>query len=149
MFGTAAAVCFAFTAGLTKVVTEYIATDWTVIFVHWETYALAGTGVMAVFLAQNAYHAGPIAASQSALILVDPLASILIGIALFGDQLRTAWPWGPLEALSLLVLFSGALVLCHSPLVSGVKGDDAARQELLSTRSRSKRLAAAVEHQTG
>jgi len=45
------------------------------------------------FLAQNAFHAGPIAASQSTLIMVDPLVSILIGIVLFGDQLRTHGAW--------------------------------------------------------
>ena len=46
-------------------------------------------GALAVFLAQNAFHAGPIVASQSTLVLVDPLASILIGIGLFGDNLQT------------------------------------------------------------
>jgi len=79
------------------------------------------TGLLAVFLTQNAYHAGPIAASQSTLVLIDPLASILIGIGLFGDNLRTGRGVGPLEAISLLVLFSGAVTLCQSPMVSGVK----------------------------
>jgi drug/metabolite transporter (DMT)-like permease len=145
MFGAAAAIGFAFTAALTKVVTDYIASDWVSMFSHWQTYALAVTGVAALFLAQNAFHAGPIAASQSTLIMVDPLVSILIGIVLFGDQLRTHGAWGPLEALSLLVLFTGLGVLCHSPLVAGVKGADEHQDELLSTRSRSKRLAAVVE----
>jgi drug/metabolite transporter (DMT)-like permease len=140
MFGTAAAVTFAFTAALTKMVTDYIANDWVSMFWHWQTYTLAVTGLLAVFLAQNAYHSGPIAASQSTLVLVDPLASILIGVGLFGDDLRTSGAWGPLEALSLLVLFIGAFTLCHSPIISGVKGEGA-EQELLSLRSRSKRLA--------
>jgi hypothetical protein len=137
-FGTAAAVAFAFTAALTKMVTDYVAGDWVSVFRHWQTYALAVFGLLAVFLTQNAYHAGPIAASQSTLVLVDPLASILIGVGLFGDNLRTAGAWGPLEALSLLVLFAGAITLCHSPLVSGVKGDGMGSSELLSVRYRSK-----------
>ena len=134
-FGTAAAVAFAFTAALTKVVTQFVADDWLSMFRHWQTYGLAVFGLLAVFLTQNAYHAGPIAASQSTLVLVDPLASILIGVNLFGDNLRTAGAWGPLEALSLLVLFAGAITLCHSPLVSGVKGG-AEREERLTLRSR-------------
>jgi len=138
-FGTAAAVSFAYTAALTKILTDYIAADWVSVFRHWQTYALATFGVLAVFLTQHAYHAGPIAASQSAIVLMDPLASILIGVGLFGDDLRTAAPWGPLEALSLLVLFVGAITLCQSPLVSGVKGDGAADSELLTGRYRSKR----------
>ena len=146
MFGTAAAICYAFTAGLTKVVTGYVSADWVSMFWHWQTYALAASGLLAVFLTQNAYHAGPIAASQSTLVLVDPLASILIGIGLFGDNLRTSGAWGPLEALSLLVLFAGAVTLCQSPIVAGIKGEDSAEHELLSTRSRSKRLAEHVVH---
>jgi len=124
MFGSASAIGFAFTASLTKVVSNYAAHDWASVAHHWETYALAGCGVISLFLAQNAFHAGPIAASQSTLVMIDPLASILIGVSLFGDQLRTNGPWGPLEAISLLVLFAGALMLCRSPLVREVKGEE-------------------------
>jgi hypothetical protein len=137
-FGTAAAVAFAYTAALIKVVTDYVSGDWVSVFRHWQTYALAVFGILAVYLTQHAYHAGPIAASQSAIVLVDPLASILIGVNLFGDDLRTAGAWGPLEALSLLVLFAGAIALCHSPLVTGSK-DGSAGSELLTGRYRSGR----------
>jgi len=139
MFGTSSAIGFAFTASLTKVVSNYAAHDWASIFRHWETYALAGCGAASLFLAQNAFHAGPIAASQSTLVMVDPLASILIGVSLFGDQLRTNGAWGPLEALSLLVLFGGALLLCRSPLVRGVKGSESEDEALLSLRWRAQR----------
>ncbi len=147
MFGAAGAVGFAFTASLIKTVGDYVAADWTSMFVHWQTYGLAVCGVGSVFLAQNAFHAGPIAASQTALVLVDPLASIAIGIGLFGDNLRTAGAYGPLEALSLLVMFVGAVSIAHSPLISGMKGDDEGYSELLSLRSRSKRLVDAVQGQ--
>ena len=143
MFGAAGAVGFAFTAALVKRVGDYVTTDWTQMFSHWQTYALAVCGVGSVFLAQNAFHAGPIAASQTALVLVDPLASLAIGIGLFGDNLRTGGAYGPLEALSLLVMFGGAAYIAQSPLISGVKGDDQQYTEMLSLRSRSKRL---VDH---
>ena len=143
MFGTSSAIGFGLTAALTKVVTNYVSSDWVSIFRHWQTFALAAAGLASVYLAQNAYLAGPIAASQAALVLVDPLASILIGVSLFGDNLRTAWPWGPLEALSLVVLFAGAMFLVRSPLVTGVSGDDGL-QEMLTGRSRARRLAEAV-----
>lgn len=140
MFGTAAATSFAFTSACTKVVAGYAAADWTTLYRHWQTYALAVFGVLAVFLAQNAIHAGPIVASQSTLVLADPLASILIGVGLFDDNLRTTGPWGPLEALSLLIMFAGAFWLAHSPLVAGMKGAGHDYQELLSQRGRSARL---------
>jgi drug/metabolite transporter (DMT)-like permease len=144
MFGAASAIGFAFTASLTKVVSTYAAHDWASIVRHWETYALALCGVLSLFLAQNAFHAGPIAASQSTLVMIDPLASILIGVSLFGDQLRTSGAWGPLEAISLLVLFTGALLLCRSPLVRGVKGSEADDEALLSLRWRAHRAASDI-----
>jgi uncharacterized membrane protein len=147
MFGTAGAIGFAFTASLIKTVGDYVTADWTQMFFHWQTYGLAVCGVGSVFMAQNAFHAGPIAASQTALVLVDPLASIAIGIGLFGDNLRTAGAYGPLEALSLLIMFVGAVSVAHSPLISGMKGDDDGYSELLSLRSRSKRLVEAVQDQ--
>ncbi len=145
MFGAAGAVGFAFTASLIKVVSGYLTTGWTQMFDHWQTYGVVISGVASLFLAQNAYHAGPIAASQTALVLVDPLASIAIGIGLFGDNLRTSGAYGPLEAVSLLVMFVGAAALAHSPLISGMKGEDEKSAEMLSLRSRSKRLVSAVQ----
>jgi len=144
MFGAAGAVGFAFTAALIKSVGDVVVGDWTQMFEHWQTYALAACGLASVFLAQNAFHAGPIAASQTALVMVDPLASLAIGIGLFGDDLRTAGAYGPLEAISLLVMFAGAVSLAQSPLISGLRGEDDRFAELLSTRSRSERLAAHV-----
>ena len=101
---------------------DYAARDWVSLLVHWQTYGLIVFGLTGLFLTQNAFHAGPLAASQSTLVLVDPLVSILIGIALYGDSLRTSGPWGPLEAISLLVMFMGAVFLSHSPLVTGLQG---------------------------
>ena len=129
-----------FTAALIKVVGDYAARDWLSMFSHWQTYGLIVFGLLAVFLTQNAYHAGPLAASQSTLVLVDPLFSILIGIGLYGDTLRTSGLWGPLEAVSLLVMFVGAFSLAHSPLVSGMKGDDDHFHEMLTERVHTEKL---------
>ena len=147
MFGAAGAVGFAFTAALIKYVGQIVVGDWTQIVYHWQTYALAVCGLFSVFLAQNAFHAGPIAASQTALVMVDPLASLAIGIGLFGDNLRTAGAYGPIEAVSLLVMFVGAVSLAQSPLISGLRGEDDRFAELLSTRSHSERLAERVQGQ--
>src|SRR3984885_11224275 len=136
LFGTASAIGFAFTAALIKAVGDYFAQDWVSIFTHPQTYGLALFGLASVYLAQNAYHAGPIVASQSTIVLVDPLVSIIIGVTLFGDNLRTSGAFGPLEAFSLLVLFAGAFSLPKSPLVRGIRGVDAHDAELLGGRRR-------------
>ena len=136
MFGSAAAIAFAFTAALIKVVSDYAATDWVTLFEHWQTYGVIAFGLLGSSCTQNAFHAGPLAASQSTLVLVDPLVSICLGIALYGDSLRTSGPYGPLEALSLLVMFMGAVFLSNSPLVTGMKseGKGVEYDEMLSRR---------------
>jgi hypothetical protein len=70
---------------------------------------------------------------------------VALGLGLYGDSLRTTGAYGPLEAVSLLIMFIGVTSIALSPLVSGLKGDDARYAELLSSRSRSKTLAAAVQ----
>ena len=49
MFGTAASISFAFTAACTKVVSDYAASDWLMLYRHWQTYALALFGMLGVF----------------------------------------------------------------------------------------------------
>ena len=60
---------------------------------HWPVYAVVVSGVAGTFLLEAAFAAGPLSASQSALLIVDPLASIAMGVELFGEQLTpTRWP---------------------------------------------------------
>lgn len=134
MFGVSAAIAYAFSASLIKEMNLQIQQGWSTVFLHWAPYALAGAGLAGVFLSQNAFHAGPITASQSTLVIVDPLASIAIGISLFGDRVRTAGVHGPGEAVALLVLFGGVFWLARSPLVANVKSEEDRREHLLSRR---------------
>lgn len=136
MFGVSAAVMFAFTAAIMKEMNADIVQGWGGVFLSWPPYVLAVTGLTGVFLAQNAFHAGPITASQSTLVLVDPFASIAIGIGLFGDRLRTAGARGPGEAMGLLVLMLGVLYLARSPLVAGVRAEGGVEEHILSSRPR-------------
>ena len=135
MFGTAASISYAFTAACTKVVSGFASADWTHLYRYWQVYALAFFGALAVFLTQNAIHAGPLVASQSTLVLIDPLASICIGIGLFGDDLHTRGANGPVEALSLLIAFTGAFFLARSPLVSSMNDGERLVPQPLRSRS--------------
>lgn len=132
-FGAASAIAFAFTAALMKTTTDLVSQHgWTRLLLHWQPYAIVLCGLVGMFLAQNAFHAGPITASQSSLVTVDPFASILIGIALFGDRLRTGPAAMLVESFALLLMFVGLYVLCHSPLIAA-----ATEEESLSAKSRS------------
>jgi len=115
---------FAFTASLIKQVTNDLTAGFFTIFLHWHVYAMAAAGLVGVFLVQNAFHAGPVTASQAALVIVDPLASIAIGISLFGDQIQTSGARGVAESLALLVMCAGGAFLARSPLVATVREEE-------------------------
>ena len=136
MFGAAAAIAFAFTAALMKEMNHEIGHGWAGVFTTWPPYALAASGLVGLFLTQNAFRAGPVTASQSTLVIVDPLASIIIGIGLFGDRVQTAGGRGVGEVLALIVLFFGVYSLTRSPLIIGVKTEDGDSPHMLSHRHR-------------
>ncbi|MET9388742.1 DMT family transporter [Streptomyces sp. NPDC002928] len=68
----------------------------------WQTYGFAVAGITAVFLLENALQAGPLPASQPALTLGDALVSLLLGLTVFGEHIRSGW-W-LLPALTGVVL---------------------------------------------
>lgn len=135
-FGVAGAIAFAFTAALIKEVNGQISQGWSHVFLNWPPYAMAATGLIGMFLAQNAFHAGPVTASQATLVIVDPLASIAIGIGLFGDHVQTAGGRAIGEVAAMVVLIIGVYSLSRSPLVISVKSEDEEDQHMLGTRAR-------------
>lgn len=118
-FGVAAAMLFAYNASLTKATTTLITQGWGHVFVNWEPYAIAVTGLAGFFLLQNALHAGPIAASRTTLVIVNPLVSIVIGVTVFEEHLRTGHGFIVGEVAALVVLCAGVYVLAQSPMVTG------------------------------
>ena len=142
MFGTASGLLFALAAALTKVVTTLVTEGWGHVFTHWETYALVVTGLLGFFLMQSAYHAGPLTASQATLTVVDPLASVVIGLWLFGDRLQTAGWRLPAEVVAMAVMCTGVVVLSLSPLVAGARDESGGGERLARQPPRSGRRGA-------
>jgi drug/metabolite transporter (DMT)-like permease len=135
-FGVAGAIAFAFTAALIKQMNGLITQGWGHVFLSWPPYAMAATGLVGLFLAQNAFHAGPVTASQATLVIVDPLASIAIGIGLFGDHLQTSGGRGVGEVIAMILLLAGVFSLSRSPLVISVKAEGEEDVHMLGARQR-------------
>lgn len=130
LYGTAAALIWAFTAALIKRMTVVVHHGWGQLFLHWPVYAVIVVGVTGLIVVQSAFQAGPLTASQPALIIVDPIASIMIGVSLFNDSLANRPEDIVLESLSLIVMMAGVFVLSRSPIVVGEADEDVARNEV-------------------
>jgi drug/metabolite transporter (DMT)-like permease len=112
LFGAATAIVWSVDAAFVKVTVDLLAHSGVVgVFTHWPLYAMAATGIFGTVLLQGAYAVGPLAASQATLLIVDPLASILLGLELFGEGLSTGAGSVLGIVVSLAVLAVGVVML--------------------------------------
>ncbi|MEW2176557.1 DMT family transporter [Streptomyces sp. NPDC005406] len=119
LLGLAAACAYALTAALMKdAMARLDEGGVAALFTAWQLYATAVAGVGALFLLQNALQAGTLVAVQPCLTLGDALISIVYGVTLFGEDLRTGW-WLLPELLALGLIAAGCVELARSPLASG------------------------------
>lgn len=116
-FALAGAVTMALQSALYNTTIQVLRTQLWGVFLHWETYALVVASALGMFLIQNAFQAGPLAASTPVIDAVLPLAAIALGIGLFGEHVRP----GPIPqvgaGLGILLLIGGIVALDTSPVV--------------------------------
>jgi drug/metabolite transporter (DMT)-like permease len=88
-------------------------------FTNWELYAFAATLLLGVLLLQSAFQTGPIRWSLPALTAFNPVTSVVIGVAILGEHIRS----GPLAVAGavggLLLVVAGVLALSSSSLITG------------------------------
>ncbi|MDG4786468.1 DMT family transporter [Micromonospora sp. WMMD1102] len=87
LLGIASGLLYAGTASLLKTVADRVGRDPLSTLTDWHLYALAVVGFASVALNQNAFQNGPLAAPLTAITLVDPVASVVIGVTAFHETL--------------------------------------------------------------
>jgi drug/metabolite transporter (DMT)-like permease len=122
LLGSAAAVGNALTAALMKSAANTFSDDgFTAFLASWQTYGFALCGIAAVFLLENALQAGSIAASQPALTLGDATVSLLLGVLVYSEHIRTGW-WTVPELAGVALVTAGTVHLSRSVPLTGELG---------------------------
>ena len=85
----------------------------------WQTYTAVGFGVFGLVLVQWALHIGPLLAAQPGFTLMDPLVSILWGVLVFNEVVRTG-AWLVPATIGGIAIGVGVTVLSHSPLLAAL-----------------------------
>jgi drug/metabolite transporter (DMT)-like permease len=116
-----AGAAFGLTAALMKGMTGAYSRGIAGVMTSWQLYAMAMAGIAAMFLLQSAMNAGRLVAAQPGLTLTDPIVSILWGVLVFHEQVRTGW-FLALTVAGGLVIAGAVLVLARSPLLAGESG---------------------------
>jgi len=112
--GTAAGLAFAATAGLLKQVTDELSHGAGTVLTTWPGYALIVAGGLGLLLSQLAYRAGPLRASLPAVTAVNPIASLVIGVAVFDERFRGGALYLAAEVLGLVLIAVAAIGLTRS-----------------------------------
>jgi drug/metabolite transporter (DMT)-like permease len=114
VLGTAAGLAYAATAGLMKEIVGTVSQGVWAVATSWPLYALIVVGIFGLMLNQLAFQAGPLRSSLSAITTVDPIVSLVIGVAVFDEQFRNG-PGDVLgEALGLALVITAAVGLTRS-----------------------------------
>ena len=116
-----AGAAFGLTAALMKGMTSTFSQGMVALMTSWQLYAMIAAGIGAMFLVQSAMNAGRLVAAQPGLTLTDPIVSILWGVLVFREQVRTGW-YLVLTVAGGVVIAGAVLVLARSPLLAGESG---------------------------
>ena len=127
LFGAATAVVWSVDAAFVKQTVDLLARSGLLgLLTHWPLYAMIATGVLGTILLQGAYAVGPLAASQATMLIVDPLASIALGIEIFHEQLHTG-PGYVLGAVASLAVLGAGVVMLSIWAPPAMSADELAR----------------------
>jgi hypothetical protein len=129
--GAGAATLFAYNAALAKTMTWLLGHGGVPhLFATPDPYLIALSGASGLFVLQGALHAGPVPASRTANVVVNPLVSIVIGVTAFGEHLRSGPVFVALDVVAIAILCSGIAILARSHLVTGLGGGSSADEYL-------------------
>jgi len=81
----------------------------------WQTYAVVLIGVVGLILVQSAFEAAPLRMSLPALTAAQPLTGIACGMAFLGDRLRFTTGALAWEAVGLLCIVLGVVIIGRHP----------------------------------
>lgn len=116
LYGIATGTSFGLTAVLIAAATAHASHGFGAVFGAWQTYGLVVTGLLGMFLLQNALQAGPLVAAQPGFTLADPVVAVIWGILAFDERVRSG-PWlvGEIGGAGLIAL--ATVALARSPLL--------------------------------
>jgi drug/metabolite transporter (DMT)-like permease len=99
MLGAAAGILFALSAALTKTVVSELDNGLATLFTTWPLYGLIAVGYISMTLNQMSLDAGALAATMATSTALDPIASVVLGLALFKESIDAS----PAEVLVVLL----------------------------------------------
>ncbi len=122
LIGLAAGLVFGIQDALTRQTLEILqGHSVTVLLSTWPPYCLLATGIVGLWLMQNAFSAGPLHASLPTIAAGEPVAGILLGIVVFGDRIQISAGQLAIEAGGIAALIVGVVLVARSSAFGGLR----------------------------
>jgi drug/metabolite transporter (DMT)-like permease len=109
LLGTATGLLFGLSAALTKATVERLDDGVLAVLGDWHVYALVVVGYASMTLSQASLQTGALAPAVATQMVLDPVASLLLGILAFGERLHET-ALGVIASLAALVAMLAGLV---------------------------------------
>ncbi|MDK0518592.1 DMT family transporter [Streptomyces sp. ML-6] len=124
LLAVAAGLLYGLQDALTRISGQLLAGGgWEALVAGWQPYAVLVLGATGLLLVQSAFETGPLRVSLPPLTASQPLAGIACGVGFLGDRLRTdagALVW---QAVGLLAIVAGIVLLgLHPAMPEGPVG---------------------------
>jgi drug/metabolite transporter (DMT)-like permease len=117
LFALAAGVAFGLLAALTKESVWLLGQGAGTFFTAWQPYGMLGVAIAGAIVQQSAFQAGPLQASVPVMDAVEPTVAVLIGVFAFGEQLATSSGALAGQAVGVVAVLTGIVLLDRSPVV--------------------------------
>ena len=124
MYGVAAATAFGLLAALTKASTHLLSEGAATFFTAWQPYAMAVVAILGAIVQQSAFQAGPLPASLPVMDAVEPTVAVFIGVFAFNEHVGTSPLALAVQAVGVVALLAGIVVLDRSPLIAELQRTD-------------------------
>ena len=112
--GLGAGLVFGIQDALTRQTLEILQRHpWTYLFTVWEAYCLLATGIVGLWLMQNA--------SLPTIAAGEPVAGIALGIVVFGDRIQISAGLLAIEAGGIAALIVGVVMVARSSAFGGLR----------------------------
>jgi len=123
LLGAGAGITFGLASAFTKMLVSLPSLHPAEVLVTPWPYALAVAGIAGMVFAQSAFQAGALGPALAALVVVEPLAAAVIGVAVFGERIQS----GPVEAVGaavgIILTITGIVQLVrHSRAIQTLNG---------------------------
>lgn len=115
LFGTAAGLGFGMASALAKSLTGSFAAGLGAVLTSWQLYALAAAGLLGLAMGQAALRTGALAPAMAATNSMALLASVILGLVVFGEHFARGPGHLAAVAAGLAVALFGVALLSRAP----------------------------------